>query len=144
MVGPTSAASFVSESARASADMVEVSVKNSGGSLTEAVVEAEEVDAPKDVGGQRVEGVDPPKPSVVNPMPAVLGDDSSSSEDAGYGSQRCPSFGRCGGWGREPLLPCGHFYFGGVRRRGLVATSVRVLERRIPATGAGSCRRRRG
>jgi hypothetical protein len=60
--GPTSAASFVSGSTWAFAD----------------VVETQKIDAPKDIGGQRVEGADRPEPSAVNPMPGVLGGDSSS------------------------------------------------------------------
>jgi hypothetical protein len=83
MAGPSSAASSVSGSARASTDAVEVSAENSGGAPAEAVAEAEKIDAPKDIGGQRVEGANRPKPSAVNPMPGVLGGDSSSSEDAG-------------------------------------------------------------
>jgi hypothetical protein len=62
---------------------VVVSVENSSGGPIEAVAVVEEVGMPKDAGDQRVEGADPPEPSAVNPMPAVLGGDSSSSEDAG-------------------------------------------------------------
>jgi hypothetical protein len=76
--GPTSAASFVSGSTWAFADVVEVSTKNSGGAPTEVVAEAEKINVPKDIGGQRVEGADRPEPSAVNPMPGVLGGDSSS------------------------------------------------------------------
>jgi hypothetical protein len=83
MSGPTSAASSVFGSGRASADAVEISAKNSGGGPTEAVAAVEGVGAPKDAGGHRVKGADPPEPSAVNPMPAVLGGNSSSSEDAG-------------------------------------------------------------
>jgi hypothetical protein len=79
--GPASAASSIFGSGRASADAVEVFVENSSGGPTEAVVVVKEVGAPKDAGDQRVEGVDPPEPST-NPMPSVLGGDSSSSEDA--------------------------------------------------------------
>jgi hypothetical protein len=70
--GPASAASSISGSGRASADAVEVSVENSSGGPTEAVVVAEEVGAPKDAGDQRVEGADPPEPSA-NPMPFCVG-----------------------------------------------------------------------
>jgi hypothetical protein len=83
MSGPASAASSVSGSGRASADTVEISAKNSGGGPTEAVAAVEGVGAPKDAGGHRVKGADPPEPSVVNPMSVVLGGDSSSSKDAG-------------------------------------------------------------
>jgi hypothetical protein len=47
------------------------------------MMEVEKIDALEDIGGQRVEGVDRPEPSAVNPMPGVLGGDSSRSEDAG-------------------------------------------------------------
>jgi hypothetical protein len=61
---------------------MEVSAENSGSGPTVAMVAAEGVGAPKDAGGHRVEGADPLEPSAVNPMPAVLGGDSSSWEDA--------------------------------------------------------------
>jgi hypothetical protein len=78
-----SAASSISGSARASADAVEVSVENSSGGPTKAMAVVEEVGTPKDAGGQRVEGTDPPEPSAINPMPVVLGGDSSSLKDDG-------------------------------------------------------------
>jgi hypothetical protein len=81
--GPTSAASSISSSGRASADAVEISTENSGSGPIEAMMVAEGVGAPKEASGHRVEGADPPEPSAINPMPAVLGGDSSSSEDAG-------------------------------------------------------------
>jgi hypothetical protein len=83
MDGPTSVASFVSGSTWAFADMVEVSTKNSGGAPIEVVAEVEKIDAPKDIGSQRVEGADRTEPSAVNPMPGMLGGDSSSLEDVG-------------------------------------------------------------
>jgi hypothetical protein len=60
---PTSTASSISGSARASTDAVEVSAENSGWGLTEDVMEVEKIDALEDIGGQRVEGVDRPEPS---------------------------------------------------------------------------------
>jgi low affinity Fe/Cu permease len=63
MASPTSAASSISGSARASTNAVEVSAENSGWGPTEAVMEVEKIDALEDIGGQRVEGVDRPEPS---------------------------------------------------------------------------------
>jgi hypothetical protein len=53
------------------------------------MAEVEKIDAPEDIGSQRVEGVDHPDPSTINPMPSTLGSDSSGSKDTGnvgYGS----------------------------------------------------------
>lgn len=82
-------ATSISGSARASADAEEASAKNSGKGPSLAGMEAEK-SAMLDSfdGGQGAEGVDRPKPSAANPMPGVLGGDSTSSdgaEDAGPG-----------------------------------------------------------
>jgi hypothetical protein len=84
----TSATSFVSGSARVFADAEETSVENSGGGPTLTGTVAEKPTTPRDAGGSRgAEDVSHLEPSVADPMPAMLGGDSSSSsdtEDAGH------------------------------------------------------------
>jgi hypothetical protein len=84
-----STAPSTSDSAWVSASAENVSSGSSGRALTPLVVETKKLAALEDIGGgQGAEVVDQPEPSAANPMPCVLGGDSSSSEgveDAGRG-----------------------------------------------------------
>jgi hypothetical protein len=72
-----------SRSVRVSANAEEFSTENTSGGPIDIAAEAEKADATEDIGGQRAEDMDRSKPSIANPMPSVLGGDSSSSKDVG-------------------------------------------------------------
>jgi hypothetical protein len=79
--GPAaSAVASATSSAGASADADEDTAKNTGGGSTLAGVEVEKSIALEYFSGAQTGSMDRPKPSAANPMPSVLGDDSSGSE----------------------------------------------------------------
>lgn len=76
----TSASSSASGSAQVFADAEEVSAEHSGGGPTLVETEVERVAAPSDAGGsQEAEDVSRSEPSMIDPMLALLGGDSSSA-----------------------------------------------------------------
>lgn len=75
-------------SACASGSAEEGSTEGTGGGGAESTQGVDKPAVSEDVGGGRgLEGVERPEPSAANPMPAVMGGDSSSdeAEDAGHG-----------------------------------------------------------
>jgi hypothetical protein len=82
-----SATSSTSRSVKASANAKEDSAKNSG--RCSMSTGAKKFVASKDGGcGQGAVGEDHPEPSAANPLPGVLGGDSSSSDEAGDAGHR--------------------------------------------------------
>jgi hypothetical protein len=78
----------VASSAGASADADEETAENTSGGSTLAGAEVEKSATAEYFSGTRTGRIDRPEPFAANPMPDVLGDDSSGSEgddDAGHG-----------------------------------------------------------